>query len=135
MMARWRVEGEHLFLTMRAPTTGWVAVGLNDRAELSGSLLVIGAVQGGVLRVEEHIAQPPYHPTRQSLGGASALLLAKGEEGDGETRISVSLDLSRRDQVAPNLRAGDEVFLTLAFSLADDFLHHSVMRTAVQVKL
>ena len=135
MSVRWYVEGDELFVTMKAPTTGWVAVGFNTQPTLDGSLLILGAVENGKVRVEEHIAQPPKHPTRISLGGSNALRRFEAKEQDGETQVSFVLNLAARDRLAPALSLGALVHLTLAFSQEDDFDHHSIMRTSVQITL
>jgi hypothetical protein len=135
MSVRWYVEGGDLFVTMKAPTAGWVAVGFNTQPTLEGSLLILGAVEDGKVRVEEHIAQPPKHPTRISLGGRSALRRFEAQEQDRETQVSFVLGLSLQDQIAPVLSLGASVYLTLAFSQEDDFQHHSIMRTSVQITL
>jgi hypothetical protein len=135
MSVRWYIEGTDLFVTMKAPTTGWVAVGFNTQSTLDGSLLILGAVEAGMVRVEEHIAQPPKHPNRIHLGGSLALRRFEAKEQDGETQVSFVLDLLTRDHVAPLLSLGALVYLTLAFSQDDDFQHHSIMRTSVQITL
>ena len=124
-----------LHAEVRAPTGGWVAVGLNDRAELAGSLLVMAAVRDGELVVEEHIAQPPDHPRRQDLGGTPGLVSSEGHESEGATTVRFSLKLDTGDSVAPKLRAGDRIGLTLAWSRDDDFGHHSARRELVPVEL
>ncbi|MFN0251101.1 MAG: hypothetical protein ACKV2T_29770 [Kofleriaceae bacterium] len=138
MHVSWRWEDEQLHLLVRAPTTGWVAVGLNDRAELDGSLLIMCAVVSGAatptVRCEEHIARPPDHPSRRSLGGRDQVHTVRGAERDGATEIAVTMSVVP-DTVAPPLRRGQRVHMTLAWSAEKDFNHHSRMRTMVEVVL
>lgn len=125
----WRVEGELLTATVRAPTTGWVALGLHTRPGLDGCLLLMGAVVDGELRLEEHVAQPPRHPPRVSLGGRAGLRGGEGVEDAQSTTITFRVDLSVHDAVAPTLTPGQPAWLTLAWSHEDDFNHHSARRT------
>ena len=135
MAFTWSIVGEHLVGRLEAPTTGWVAVGFNDEPALAGSRLVMSAVVDGALVIEEHVAQPPGHPTREALGGRSGLVTAAGQERDGRTTVDLILHLDPGDGLTPALARGQAIHLTLAWSHEDDFGHHSAMRTAVDVRL
>jgi hypothetical protein len=135
MTFEWRIEGEVLKGRMTAPTQGWVAVGFNRTKQLKGTRLIMGYVQNGRTTVEEHIADPPDHRPKTSLGGTSGVLSAKGSEGMGKTTIEFTLQLDTGDSFDVSLRPGETYHTTLAWSFEDDLYHHSAMRTAVDLTL
>lgn len=48
---KWKVNGANLDCKMSAPTTGWVAIGLNSAGQMNGANIVIGYVTGGTTAV------------------------------------------------------------------------------------
>lgn len=134
MTVRWWWEDDLLHFSLDAPTEGWVAVGLNGGSTLEGSLLLLCAVRERRAMCEEHIARPPRHPTRESLGGTPRLVSWSGGEARGRTCIHVVTRVNG-DAVFPGARRGQAVYLTLAYSESDDFDHHSRMRSAVDAVL
>lgn len=125
----WFADGAPLVVLMEAPSTGWVAVGFNDAPTLDGSRLVMAAVVGDTAVAEEHHARPPEHPRQR------ALTVRAFEEGGGLTRVLVEVPVDGvvpgTLRLAPGVRCG----LTLAWSVADDFTHHSRWRGLVEVPL
>jgi hypothetical protein len=131
---RWNTLDGVIHGVLKGPGQGWVCVGFNIRGELAGSLLVLAALTPDGLRVEEHIAQPPKHPERSSLGGKPGLEMASGSQDETGTTLEFRLKLVD-DGLAPSLVPGEEVHLTLAWSREDDFDHHSAEREMVKVIL
>lgn len=43
----WKVNGANLECRMSAPTTGWIAIGLNSAPQMNGSNMVVGYVSSG----------------------------------------------------------------------------------------
>lgn len=134
MKFEWRFEGGKLLGTMRAPTTGWVAVGFNDDETLAGSRLIMARVVNGEVVAEEHIAQPPNHHDIRTLGAPQTLSELRGR-ANGEVEIDFALDAGAVQPSGLELRPGQRVWLTLAFSDDPDFGHHSRFRTAQRVRL
>ena len=124
MRVSWTWESERLLLELEAPTTGWVAVGVNDTADLANSRLVMASIRGCHPVAEEHVARPPHHPH------VADLEVLDHSAADGWTRITVALPREPSRPDAPVLAPGDRIWLTLAWSRSDDFDHHSAMRTA-----
>lgn len=130
----WHGDGR-LHSSFTAPTRGWVAVGFNNQQRLKGTRFVIGALIGGSLRVEEHIAVVPSHPTVESMGLASAVEAASGSVSDGKTTLRFSLPHLFRDTDNPTLLSGIESYLMLAWSHEVDFAHHSAWRRHFTIDL
>ena len=136
MTVSWKIEGDVLQLSMKAPTDGWVAIGLNSVDELAGTNLIMGCVKDGNTSLSDrYILAPGKHQSIQDLGGTSAVKLISGQELASETSLEFTLPLHAPDQWHHELKPGKKYHLLLAFSRADDFEHHSMMRTAVEISL
>jgi hypothetical protein len=48
---KWKVNGANLDCKLSAPTTGWVAVGFNNKPYMDGANIIIGYVTGGTTAV------------------------------------------------------------------------------------
>ena len=130
----WHGNGR-LHCSFTAPTRGWVAVGFNNQQRLKGTRFVIGALFGGSLRVEEHIAVVPSHPTVEAMGLASAVNDGSGGVSDGKMSLRFSLPHLFTDTDNPTLLSGTVPYLMLAWSHEVDFAHHSAWRRHFSIDL
>lgn len=136
MTVSWFVENNRVHFSITAPTTGWVAIGLNTKDQLAGTNLIMGAVSNDQVQISDrYIIRPGKHEAVSSLGGKSALADQAGNEEDGMTRLRFSLPLNARDTYHQKLEAGQSYSLLIAYSVSDDFQHHSRMRSSVQIIL
>jgi DOMON domain len=136
MTVTWEFEGDSLKISMNAPTDGWVAIGLNERDGLEGTNLIMAAVIGNQVRLSDrYIVAPGDHREVAALGGQAATVLVSGAEKNGETNISFLIPAVANDRFHVHLSPGKHLHLLMAFSLEDDFTHHSVMRTSVEISL
>lgn len=140
MAMRWGFHRDRLFIEMAAPTMGWVAVGFNMRRQLSGSLLIMGAVLStGIVHVEDHaILRVGEHQSRSALGEASLLANVSGSQarrGRAHTQIQFSLPTSSNDNYMLLLTRGMDYHLIMAYSVETDFQHHSRVRIWEKVTL
>lgn len=136
MIVDWSHEGDRIRFEMEAPTTGWVTIGLNEKAGLPGSYLLMGRIVSGKGEVVEHYTLTPgdYQPL-STLGAEIAVEAVSGQEGQGRSRIQFSLPIAPGNSYAKELKAGAVYTMHMAYSREDDFQHHSMMRTAVKIKL
>lgn len=113
-----------------APTTGWVAVGFNDRdAILHADLLQFKVEQGIVYGEDQYVQAMGVHPNDVSLpGGQNQIRNLKGREENGWTYISFDLAWESTDPNDFALRPQKPLWLLLAYSTSDDFAHHSRVR-------
>lgn len=136
MTVSWDIMKDSLDVKVFAPTQGWVAIGFNERDELTGTHLVMGCVIKGEVFVEDHyIRQPGDHVPVLSLGGKDALSARTGEETSAGTTIAFRLPLKPVDLYHHALQAGKSYHILMAFSAENDFYHHSLMRTTVKINL
>jgi hypothetical protein len=75
---------------VEAPTTGWVAVGFNNRPKMDRANFIIGFVKDQKAEVFDHIARGHGHRADK----INNLLAFGGEEKDGRTKLSFSIPLN-----------------------------------------
>lgn len=136
MTFEWAFDKGNLHCKATAPTTGWVAIGFNTKDELSGTNLIMGAVEQDFVTIDDRfIVKPGSHKSITELGGSEALTQRAGHELSNNTTISFSIPLSVNDKFHHDLHEGREYYVLMAFSREDDFQHHSMMRTTIKIKL
>ena len=129
------VDGD-IEVEMRSPRRGWVAVGFNPKPGLTGTHLVMGAVRGEAVELSERkVLRPGEYPEVEALGGEKVVELKWGKENANGTVISFRMPAAYGDDFRHSLSPGSSIHLTLAYSMEDDFLHHSIMRTSIHTTL
>jgi len=136
MTVKWNIEQEIIHIEMEAPTDGWVAIGFNESTSLSGTYLLMGRVINGNAEIVEHYTDKPgsYKPIAE-YGIANQTDLLSGEETENLTRIRFSIPISAASTYHKELLPKSTWNLLMAYSLEDDFQHHSIMRTSVNIEL
>lgn len=137
MRLLYRLEGDRLVGTLSGPTRGWVLVGFNHPGRgLEGARLFFFALDAdGRVLAEEHEARPPRHAPRRTLGEADRIEVRRASERGGTTQVSFRLPARPRTGVGVRLTSGREVELILAYSVSDDFDHHSRRRVHQRLTL
>jgi hypothetical protein len=136
MTVQWQHDHDTVRFEAFAPMQGWVALGFNLRDEIVGSNLIMGAVENGIVKVEDHyVLRHGEHRPVDSLGGTTAVKEAQGSEDRGGTIIRFTIPQKAIDQFHFDLSSGTPLYLILAYSLEDDFDHHSAMRVHQKVIL
>ncbi len=131
----WFHRDARLCCELSAPTQGWMAAGFNDKAELHGTQFVIADLGSLPPRVEWHRATPPSHHRLDELGGHSDLMVSAGRQESGYSVLDFSLPVQIPPPFALDLRAGAQVSLMIAWSLAREFDHHSAWHQHFQITL
>lgn len=136
MIVKWRHQDDRVYFDLYAPTGGWLAIGFNETPGLKDTYLIMGHVTNRKTTVQEHyVLAPGDYRTFDQLREPISVMDISGSERNGETRISFSLPESSFYQYTKNLKPGTEFHLLMAYSVADDFKHHSRMRTSIKIKL
>jgi DOMON domain len=136
MTVAWKVRQDHLVIRMEAPTTGWVAIGFNTRSDLAGTNLIMAAVAAGQTTLSDrYIVAAGDHRSVESLGGTPSTTLLSATETGGRTVVEFALPFRAADHYHIDLKEGLTVSLLMAFSQEDDFGHHSMMRTTIDITL
>lgn len=134
------LEWEHLEdkvrFSLTAPTTGWVAVGFTETGDLIDSNLIQGRVKNGNVFIQDQfITGFGEHPPVEALAVPSRISDVEGEEKNGNTTIIFSITKDRMDRLHYDLLEGKEINVWLAYSVSDDFDHHSRKRILRKIKL
>jgi hypothetical protein len=143
MYLYWSVVGENLYVGLRAPARGWVAINL---MQMDGSIhgdTIIGFVAPGLfgdkLDLADQVAPEDGHfphvdDTEQ--GGADSILDKDGSEEAGVTIIEFSRKLDTGDANDTKLAEGMSTMIMLAYAPeGDDFqtYHGTMERIALTV--
>ncbi|WP_339815687.1 DOMON domain-containing protein [uncultured Imperialibacter sp.] len=136
MEVSWTHRNNRVHFEMKAPTIGWVAIGFNEGDQLKNTYLIMGRVANNLATVKEHFVVEPgdYRPI-ETFGAPVLVDAIEGMENEEGTVIRFSLPVEAIDAYCKNLEPGTHYTLLMAFSLEDDFQHHSVMRTQTTIQL
>ena len=136
MKVKWKIEKELICFEMEAPCDGWVAIGFNETSSLTGTYLLMGRVRNGKTEVVEHYTDKPgNYKSIDQYGVASQITIISGTETANFTRLKFSIPVEAASKYHKNLLSDTKWTLLMAYSLDDDFQHHSIMRTSVDIKL
>lgn len=136
MKVSWKHHDDSITFTASAPDDGWVALGFNSSNSIVKSNLVMISVAGPIVVAEDFFVvgagnpQPVY-----ALGGKSQLLNVAGTEVGTSTTISFTFPTTAQDAYHYNLKKGEQIWLICAYSMEDEFDHHSRMRKHIQITL
>ena len=134
MEVSWQIVGDRIFFEMSAPTTGWIAIGLNESKELTGTYLIMGRVKDGSPEVVEHrTLSPGNYKSFKALGASATVHLISGSQSRLGTRLGFSIPLTKVSEYHKDILSSEGLNVLMAFSTHDDFLHHSIMRTSVWI--
>ena len=136
MAVSWHFDDTNIHFEMSAPTSGWVTIGFNEASGIKYSYLLMGNVVNGKAYVVEHFSQSPgnYSPI-ENLGGTVQVWNISGQEEKGSTTIEFTLPIGRPTAYQKELLKGKKYHMIMAYSVDDDFQHHSIMRTSVEIQL
>lgn len=136
MTVSWQFQNDRIYFTMTAPTTGWITIGFNASTNITGAYLIMGNVIKGKANVVEHyVHSPGNYKSLLELGVEPQIINVSGNQNNNETSISFSLPIKAANKYQKPLAEGYSYTLILAFSMEDDFQHHSVMRTSMNITL
>ncbi|RMA56744.1 DOMON domain-containing protein [Ulvibacter antarcticus] len=136
MEIQWYFDQDTIQFTMAAPTNGWVTIGFNETNSITGAYLLMGRVRQNIAEVVEHFTLSPgnYKPIN-SLDDHILVNNVSGVESNNTTTISFSVEVSSACKYQKELSVGKSYWMIIAYSLEDDFQHHSIMRTSVHITL
>ncbi len=136
MEVSWYYNNDRIFFEMSAPTDGWVAIGFNSNRSITGTYLLMGHIVENQIDVSEHFTISPgnYKPI-SDFGEAVQVSAESGIQNSTHTKITFSLPVKPANTLARDLSPGLSYTMLLAYSQEDDFQHHSIIRTSINVKL
>jgi DOMON domain len=129
------IENDSILIKIKAPTKGWLAVGFNNKNGIVGSDLKMFRVRNSQLESEDQLVKGAQnHPNDRSLGGMNNIKLIDGFENAEGTSITFKIPLRSNDRFDFSHELNKDLWLILAYSIEDDFEHHSIMRQHFQIK-
>jgi len=132
----WEQADESVMFTLSAPTSGWVAVGFTENEDIVDSNLIMLKVEDDLVYGEDqYVVGFGKHPTVESLGVESRIFNLGGNEERGRTTVSFSIIKEKLDDYHFDLSEGNEINIWLAWSVSDDFDHHSRKRILRRIEL
>lgn len=136
MTVNWQHCSDSIQIEMSAPTGGWLCIGFNEKDEITHANLFMGCVRDNKVELVEHYVISPgnYKPIRD-LGILDRVRIIEGAEKDGVTTIRFTIHLNTNNSHQKDLSIGTALSLIMAYSMEDDFQHHSIMRTSTQIQL
>ena len=136
MEVKWYYKSERIYFEMNAPTTGWVTIGFNSSSNIKNSYLLMGRVKNGKSEVVEHYTfSPGNYKSFKSLNELSNIKHVEGAEKNNQTTLKFSLPITATSKYQKTLTQNSKYELIMAFSQQDDFQHHSIMRTSLNINL
>ncbi|MDR5694590.1 MAG: DOMON domain-containing protein [Armatimonadota bacterium] len=135
MELHWTVEADSIYIGLRAPTTGWLAIGWDPTgAIMEGADILIGYIRDKELFLQDYYANSPVsHANDVSLGGRDDVLESSGSEDQQSTTIEFRRKLDTGDRFDRPLTSGTHI-VQLAYAPNDDFItYHGEKRTVVKI--
>ena len=137
MAFAWKVAGEDLYVRLKAPTTGWVAIGFNPSAGMKDAKFVLGYVKDGKTIISDEFGTGEIkHEPVEKLGGKSDVTLIGGKEEGGVTTIEFTIPLGSKDAKGGRIDPTGDTTVLLAYGLDGDIskLRHK-FRTGISINL
>lgn len=134
----WKPEEGNLNATVKAPTTGWVAVGFDPAVAMKDANLIIGYVKDGQVYIRDDYGSGfTGHRADVNGGGQDNVTNKSGKEEGGVTEISFTIPLDSGDERDRRLVAGQTYKVLLAYGPdgADDFTTQHRIRTSTDLKI
>ncbi|MBN2685695.1 MAG: hypothetical protein JXR40_10475 [Pontiellaceae bacterium] len=119
----WVIKDGYLDGTLKAETTGWIAVGFNpDRMMMRGADFVIGYVENGEAYIRDDFGNSPItHVADTALEGRNDVEVLGGEEIGGVTTVRFRKPLESDDPNDQSFSAGDTMTVIFAYGNQDSF--------------
>jgi hypothetical protein len=136
MIVTWYHQNERIYFGISAPTEGWVAIGFNFSDDIKGTYLLMGNVINDKPNVVEHytVSAGNYKPIK-AFAVPSQVQHIEGVENNNNTVLNFSVPVKAKSKYQKDLSPGLKYVLHIAYSREDDFQHHSMMRSTVNISL
>lgn len=131
----YELKNGQLQITLSAPTEGWLAVGFNNQNSIEGADLLMFCVKGTeVIFEDQFVHAVGKYPEDRLCGGESNIRMESAAEEPGRTVVKFSVPLNSGDKLDFVHQVGQDFWLILAYSVSDDFDHHSIMRKHIKTR-
>lgn len=136
MNVSWEFQQDSIVFEADAPDDGWIALGFNSKNDIVGSNLIMVNVINGKASAEDFFVVSAGNPRPvEEFDVKPQVSKVSGTESNGQTKVRFSLPVKASDTYHFNLQKGHEIWLICAYSMEDEFDHHSRMRKHVKIEL
>lgn len=134
MTLYWTIVGEEIFIGLRCPDRGWVAVGLGGEGPMmKGADILIAYVDATGVHVQDNYGDDAMtHVADGELGGSDDISERAGSEGEGGTVVELRRALDTGDEYDQAMTKG-EMRVLLAHADADDFTSYHKSRSTSMI--
>ncbi|MEM1408085.1 MAG: DOMON domain-containing protein [Bacteroidota bacterium] len=129
MTMSYQIINDHIEITLKAPTLGWLGIGFNDQNSIVKSDLYLLRVKDRKAEgLDMYVIGAGNPKEDHKIGGYFNLREIEGKETDGSTTLKFQLPVQSKDRYDFSHEIGADFWLILAYSQSDDWDHHSMMR-------
>jgi hypothetical protein len=134
MELHWSVIGDKLYIGLRSPGHGWLAVGFDpDGPMMRGADIVIGYVQDGQAFANDDYSDTQVsHKPDTDLGGTDDVAEVAGSEDEQGTTLEFVRPLDTGDSYDKPITPGEK-FVMLAYAEEDNWTAYHAKRGTVQI--
>ena len=123
----WNSDTQHVYIGMKARTSGWVAMAIQPGSRMKDADMVFGYVEDGQVTVLDLYSTGDFgpHPPDIEQNGTDDIIEYGGTEADGYTTIEFKRALATGDRYDHDLSGGNNQIIW-AFGSLDNFsMRHS----------
>lgn len=121
MAVSWTLDGDRIQVALSAKTTGWVSIGIDPEDAMGGADILIGTVENGKVRIEDHFADRKRgHSSDEKLGGTNQVMDPAGKEENGVTTISFTRLVTASEKWDKPIRTKGKTRVMIAFGTGRD---------------
>ena len=135
MQFHWRVDGNALHIKLKAPVTGWLAVGFDPSKGMQDAHMVTGYMENGKpVILDQHGIDPKHHKPDTELGGADDVKDPAGVQAGGETELSFTIPVKSADKLDKPIPL-DGTDLMLAYGESNEIAQQHVLWAKARLNL
>lgn len=136
MRMSYQLEGDSIEISLFGPTKGWIGIGFNATNCIVKSDLILLKVENDQVKHLDMYVRGVGNPVEDTrLNGTDDVHIKDFFEDHRGTSITFKIPLRSSDKYDFRHELGKLFWLIIAYSVSDDFGHHSRMRKHVQFKL
>lgn len=113
----YKVIDDHLLISLKAKTSGWIALGFNLKYAMKDATIIIGYFDNSKSVIREDYGISAYkHSSISSLGGKYKVNLVSGNYVDGWTNLIFKMPLRPKDiKYGANISLDKQIKIILAY--------------------
>lgn len=132
----WKFENGFLQIELESKAPGWFAVGFNESSDLKGTKLFMMSIEKGkAILSERQIIEIGVHKSLTELGLLEEKNIIDFSETKNRKYLRFKIPIRTRNKYSKDFQSGKVFHILLAYSLENDFSHHSIYRTSIKIVL